>query len=416
MSTSKKKKYGMILAVVVLLVAAGAFATRGNGKKDLDSGIRTGKVETGDIQVKVTEVGNVEPEVKVDVKSPVSGKVVELMVRDGDVVERGQLLARVEPDLNQAQSLSQTKSALAEAEIAFDQARKDYEADQKLFLSGLMSANQSRESETQFLRTKQEFQSAKEKYTIVESQGIPISQASASSSNITAPMSGVVLTRNVQVGETVTSGVSSFNAGTILFSVADTSSMIIKAGINEIDIGKVHVGQTVKVTLDAFPKTAFNGRIDRIAPAVRVAEKIRVFDVEIRLDAQGHELRSGMTANIEILGEKKTGVLGAPVEGVFHKDQGDVVFVKKNLKPEEITKIAEARAKKEKEQKGDKSKGKKGAEEFDKDAWKDFFDMKTVETGLADNSRVEILKGLKTGEEIALEDPTLPKGDDDDDD
>ncbi|MFA6956276.1 MAG: efflux RND transporter periplasmic adaptor subunit [Thermoanaerobaculia bacterium] len=413
MSTSKKKRYGIILVVIVLLVAAGAFATRGNGKKDLDSGVRTGKVETSDIQVKVTEVGNAEPEVKVDVKSPVSGKIVELMVRDGDVVQKGQLLARVEPDLAQAQSLSQTKSSLAEAEIAFDQARKDYEADQKLFVSGLMSANQSRESETNFLRTKQEYQSAKEKYSIVESQGIPISQASASSSNITAPMSGVVLTRNVQVGETVTSGVSSFNAGTVLFTVADTSSMIIKAGINEIDIGKVHVGQTAKVTLDAFPKIAFNGRIDRIAPAVRVDEKIRVFDVEIRLDTQGHELRSGMTANIEILGEKKAKVLGAPVEGVFHKDDGDVVFVKKSLTPEKTKEILEARAKKEKENKG---KEKKEKLEFDKDAWKDFFEKRVVETGLADNSKVEILKGLKTGEEIALEDPTLPKGDGNEDD
>ncbi|MGK2858002.1 MAG: efflux RND transporter periplasmic adaptor subunit [Thermoanaerobaculia bacterium] len=413
MSTSKKKKYGIILVVLVLLVAVGAFATRGNGKKELESGVRTGKVETGDIQVKVTEVGNVEPEVKVDVKSPVSGKIVELMVRDGDVVQKGQMLARVEPDLNQAQSLSQTKSTLAEAEIAFDQARKDYEADQTLFLSGLMSANQSRASETQFLRTKQEYQSAREKYSIVESQGIPISQASASSSNITAPMSGVVLTRNVQVGETVTSGVSSFNAGTVLFSVADTSSMIIKAGINEIDIGKVHVGQTAKVTLDAFPKVSFNGRIDRIAPAVRVAEKIRVFDVEIRLDAQGMELRSGMTANIEILGEKKAGVLGAPIEGVFHKDDGDVVFVKKSLTPEQTKAILEARAVTAKENKG---KEKKDKAEFDKDAWKDFFEKRVVETGLADNSRVEILKGLKAGEEIALEDPTLPKGDENDDD
>jgi multidrug efflux pump subunit AcrA (membrane-fusion protein) len=121
-----------------------------------------------------------------------------------------------------------------------------------------------------------------------------------------------------------------------------------------------------------------------------------------------------MTANIEILGEKKAAVLGAPVEGVFHKDQGDVVFVKKTLTPEKTKEILEARAKKEKEQKGNKDK--KATADFDKDAWKDFFEMRTVETGLADNSKVEILKGLKVGEEIALEDPTLPKGDENDDD
>ncbi len=412
MSASRKKKYAFFVVLVIIVAAAGAFAMRGQGKQDIDAGVRTGKAEVADVQVKVTEVGTVEPEVKVDVKSPVSGKVVDLFVRDGDVVQKGQLLARVEPDLNQAQSLSQTKNDLASSEISFEQAKKDYDSDQKLFTQGLLSANQQRVSETRYLSAKQDYESAHEKYSIVEQQGIPISQTASSfqGSNITAPMSGLVLTRNVQVGETVTSGVSSFNAGTVLFSVADVSSMIIKAGVNEIDIGKIHVGQTVKVTLDAYSKTAFNGRIDRIAPAVRLDDKVRVFDVEIRLDAQGKELRSGMTANIEVLGEKKPKVLTVPVEGVFQKDQGEVVFVKKVLDATKAEAIKKARAEKAKE------KGKDGKPVFDKDAWKDLFEMRVVQTGLSDNSKVEILKGVKAGEELALEDPTLPRDQDAKDD
>src|SRR5205814_10685978 len=91
------------------------------------------------------------------------------------------------------------------------------------------------------------------------------------------------------------------------------------------------VGMPVKVTLDAYPKISFAGRVDRIAPAVRIDDKVRVFDIEVRLDAQGRELRSGMTANIEMSGERKEKVLTVPVESVFQRDEGEVVYVKKNL-------------------------------------------------------------------------------------
>jgi HlyD family secretion protein len=206
-------------------------------------------------------------------------------------------------------------------------------------------------------------------------------------------MDGTVLTKNVEIGESITSGVSSFNAGTILFSIADVTKMIVKAGVNEVDIGKIRVGMPVKVTLDAYPKISFAGRIDRIAPAVRIEDKVRLFDVEIRLDAQGRELRSGMTANIEMTGEKKTKVLTVPVESVFQRDEGEIVYVKKKL---DAKAMAEA------------SKKPKDEGKIDKDAWKKFFEKRVVVTGLSDNAHVEITKGLKAGEEIALEDPTLP--------
>ena len=191
----------------------------------------------------------------------------------------------------------------------------------------------------------------------------------------------------------------------LLFTVADVSRMIVKAGVNEVDIGKIRTTMPVKVTLDAYPKVIFKGKIDRIAPAVRVEEKVRVFDIEIRLDAQGRELRSGMTANIEVSGERKEKVLTMPVESVFQRDEGEVVYVKKTIDP----KLAEANAK--------KPAAKEGEKKDDKDAWKKHFERRVVVTGLADNARVEILKGLKAGEEVALEDPTLPadKKEDNDD-
>jgi len=399
MSPSKRKKkiaiFSAIGLVVIIIGAFVAMKARANGNQAPKLPVKVGKAEVADIQVKVTEVGNVQPEVKVDVKSAVSGKVISIFHRDGDLVKRGDVLARVEPDLNQAQSLADTKNALTAAQIRYEQARKNYEQDHNLFLQGLLATKQNRDSESEFRAARQEFERTQEKYNIVEKSGIPINQSPEKfqGSNVTAPMDGTVLTKNVEIGESITSGVSSFNAGTVLFSIADVTKMIVKAGVNEVDIGKIHVGMPVKVTLDAYPKISFAGRIDRIAPAVRIEDKVRLFDVEVRLDAQGRELRTGMTANIEMIGEKKEKALTVPVESVFQRDEGEIVYVKKKL---DAKAIAEA--------------NKKPADEgkIDKDAWKKFFDKRVVITGLSDNAHVEILKGLKAGEEIALEDPTLP--------
>ncbi len=399
MSASKRKKkiaiFSGIGLAVIIVVALVAMKTRGNNNQTPKLPVKVGKAEVADIQVKVTEVGNVAAEVKVDVKSAVSGKVVSIFRRDGDLVKRGDVLARVEPDLNQAQSLADTKNALTAARIRFEQAKKNYESDHSLFLQGLLATKQNRDSESEYLAAKQEYEKSQEKYNIVEKSGIPINQSPENfqGSNVVAPMDGTVLTKNVEIGESITSGVSSFNAGTVLFSIADVTKMIVRAGVNEVDIGKVHVGMPVKVTLDAYPKVSFAGRIDRIAPAVRIDDKVRVFDVEVRLEAQGRELRSGMTANIEMIGERKEKVLTVPVESVFQRDEGEIVYVKKKL---DAKAMAEANKK-------PKDEGK-----IDKDAWKKFFEKRVVVTGLSDNAHVEILKGLKAGEEIALEDPTLP--------
>lgn len=407
MSAKRKRKITIVSVILLVVVLGGTVAIRANGKdkKLPESPVKTGKAEIADVQIKVTEVGTVEPEVKVEVKSAISGKVVEIFHRDGDVVKRGQVLARVEPDLTQAQSLADTKNSLSSAEIRYSEAKKNFEADNKLFLQGLLAPKQHRDTETAYLEARQEYEKSQQKYALVEKSGIPISESAENfrGSNIVAPMDGVVLTKGVEIGESITSGVSSFNAGTVLFTVADTSRMIVKAGINEVDIGKIRVAMPVKVTLDAYPKVLFNGKIDRIAPAVRVDDKVRVFDVEIRLDTQGHELRSGMTANIEVVGERKNRVLSVPVESVFKRDDQEVVYVKKAIDPKAFAE----ESKKEEKKDGQQANA-------DKDAWKKFFDKRVVVTGLADTSHVEILSGLKAGEEVALEDPTLSKTDKED--
>src|SRR5512146_1387433 len=123
-SNGKRVRRWPGLGVVARALVGGGAAVRPKGQpaEDKDK-VKTAKAEVGDVQVRVTEVGSVEPQVKVDVKSALSGKVVELLVREGDAVKRGQVLARVEPDVNQARDLAQVKNSVHEAEIGLNEAK-----------------------------------------------------------------------------------------------------------------------------------------------------------------------------------------------------------------------------------------------------------------------------------------------------
>jgi HlyD family secretion protein len=404
------RRWLWIGAVGVAVVAVGLALARPKAKNGEEKDkVKTAKAEVADVQVRVTEVGSVEPDVKVDVKPVLSGKVVDLLVREGDRVKRGQVLARVEPDVNQARDLSQVKNAVREAEIALNEARATYERNKGLLSQGLLSAQTGLESETRWRQAKASHEAAMDKYRIVEESGVPIAVAAAGTMqrlNVASPMDGVVIRRPVELGDTVMSGVSSFNAGTVLMTVADVETMIIKAGINEVDIGKVRLGQPVKVTLDAYPKVKFTGEILRIAPAARLEEKVKVFDVEIAIEHQGAELRTGMTANIDIVGEKREKVLTVPVEAIFKKDETEVVYVKK---PEEPRAAAEGTGFFSSVFAAGKKDTPPPAKVDPKDAWKEKFELREVETGLASVDKVEVVKGLTAGMEVAVEDPTRPK-------
>jgi HlyD family secretion protein len=395
------------IAGLAILLAGGLWAARPTApaKEEKDK-VKTAKAETGSVQVRVTEVGSVEPQVKVDVKSVLSGKVVELLVREGDRVKRGQVLARVEPDVNQARDLSQVKNAVHEAAITLSETKANHERDRELLAQGLLSQKDNLESETRYRAALAAHESAAEKFRIVQESGVPITAGADTRQrlNVAAPMDGVVIRRSVELGDTVTSGVSSFNAGTVLMTVADVGTMIIKAGINEVDIGKVRLEQPVKVSLDAYPKARFAGIIKRIAPAARLEDKVKVFEVEIAIDRQGAELRTGMTANVDVMGERKDRVLTVPVEALFRKDDAELVYIKKVGTPH----AAESPGLLSRVFAGGK-KDDPAAKLDDKDKWKEKFEVRTVETGLSSFDKVEVVSGLKPGDEVAVEDPTKPR-------
>jgi HlyD family secretion protein len=409
----KKKRWLIAVAVVVVAVAAAAFAsrTRGNGSGEQEEGpdIPTLAAHIDDVQVIVREVGTVEPEVKVEIKSNLSGRVVDLPVRAGDRVSKGQLIARIEPDVNQAQNLLSVRNRVEAATIDLEDAKQDYDAKRQLFESGLISVEVNREAETRYRQAQQALDEARAKIGLVEASGIPVGDNPRQVVNIFSPMNGVAIERPVELGETVT-GSGSFNAGTVIATVADLGTMLVKAGINEVDIGKIHLGQQARVTLDAFPRVVFNGTISRIAPAARLDDQVKVFDVEIALDELGHQLRTGMTANIEIRGEIREKVLAVPVESVFVRGEEEVVYVLRDTPlPAEEEAAADTG---DDAADGSSTAGDDGPEGWRDDPrqqWRRWFEERGVASGIASTTQVEIVSGLQDGEKVALADPSKPQ-------
>ncbi|MEP6767335.1 MAG: efflux RND transporter periplasmic adaptor subunit [Acidobacteriota bacterium] len=405
--TKKKKRFIWLGVVAIVLAAAGVIAARGREKpdpKNQSGPFRLGKVQAEDLQVSVREVGVVDPETKVDVKSAVSGRVISLRVRDGAVVKVGDMLAEIEPDVNQAQSLSDTQAGLTSADLKLKDADREFATQKALFDQGLLGKDGFKEVSNRHDQAVEALRAAKMRYQIVEDRGIPISgNAASQKARVTAPMSGVVIKKGVELGETVTSGVSSFNAGTVLFTVADLKSLLIRVNLNEVDIAKVHVGQPVRITLDAYPQKVFTGKVRFVAPAARLVEKIKVFEVEVAIDELGESFKTGMSANVEILGEKRDRAISIPLEALQKKDGKTVAYrLKSGLRPQQLAAAKEALS---------------GRNKFIwlSDHWKDYFDAVSVSAGIATLERVEVLAGLMPGQQVALEDPSKKKVEKDDD-
>ncbi|HEY4572425.1 MAG TPA: efflux RND transporter periplasmic adaptor subunit [Thermoanaerobaculia bacterium] len=401
-----RKKRWVIAGAAVVLVGGTLVVARATTKSKpevLESPFRLGKVQSEDLQVSVREVGVVDPDIKVDVKSAVSGRVMGLRVREGDIVKTGQVMAEVEPDVNQAQSLSDVKGAVSQADIKLRDAERALATQKSLFDAGLIPNQTLKDYQTSRDLAADALASTKSRYQIVEDHGIPISGASNSQqARVTAPMSGVVIKKGVELGETVTSGVSSFNEGTVMFTVADLKSLIIRVNLNEVDIAKVRVGQPVRVTLDAYPQKVFDGKVRFVAPAAKVVDKIKVFEIEVALAKLDDAFRTGMSANVEILGERRANAMSIPLEALQRRDGQTVVYRLKNGLPEkEVAKAREAL---------------NGRSKFVwlSENWKQYFEPVTVNAGVATLERVEVISGLRTGDQVALEDVTRKKVEKDD--
>ena len=373
----KHLKWIIPLAVVAVLVIVwlgqrgGAQASPENGAAETAANGRRAEATTGDVSVRLSEVGEIQPERIVLVKSKVSGKVRQLFVEEGEDVREGAVLARIEPDMAQARTVANLKTSYGRARVTMDRARQDYERDLELHAGEHISDEELQLSKDEYDIARIEYQSALEQMELAEEDGVSLDLEADSAEllDVVAPASGTVVSVNIEEGEIVTSGSVSYTAGTTLMTIADLSVMQIKAGVNEVDIGKIENGQTVDIDVDAYPNATFSGIISHVAPAARNEDGVKIFDVEITITDNDPRLKPGMTANIEIQGDHAESVVTVPIEAVFRKDGGYVVYVFDGSENEPV--------------------------------------RRDVEVGVSNIESAEVVSGLSEGELVALYDPEV---------
>ena len=398
---SKKKRrklfiYGGIGLAIVLLIAIGVFAaTRGGTKIDPS---KLAKVEKGDLAKSVVATGKVTPIIKVEVKSKASGIVKKLLVDYGDKVKKGQLLAQldkveIEAQVDQSRAgleaaQANMKSAQADLERAKVDAegpdvpllRRAYDRATGMAKDGVVSASALDDAEKNYEMALNKQNVSKAQVTVLRAK---IAQAQAqvaqdqanlkqleeqlSYTDIISPLDGIVLSRDVQLGDAVSSILVLGSSATLVMTLGDTSEVYVKGKVDESDIGKVYLGQPARIKVESFKDKTFSGKVTKISPMGVEKDNVTTFEVRVSIQNPGGELKAEMTANAEIILEEHKSVLQIP--------EGAILY----------------------------DKDKKASVEIPSPKAKDGKSKLAVNIGISNGAKTEVLSGLKEGDEVVLQ-------------
>jgi len=388
---------GILLIVLVGGKAAGLFGKKGNFKK-----VTTEEVALNKVVETVSATGKIQPEVEVKISSEVSGEILELPFKEGQQVNKGDLLVRVNPDLiqsalNSSQAQYQNvKANLEQAEASLKQAKADYTRSKALFDKGVISkADWDRAVAT--YETAQAGKSSA--YYSLQSAGANVNQArdNLSRTTIYAPMSGTISMLNVELGERVVG--TQQMAGTEILRVANLNNMEVEVDVNENDIVKVNIGDTTIVEVDAYLKKEFRGIVTEIANSAAgtlAADQVTNFKVKVRILEESYTeltkdkpesyspFRPGMTATVDVITDKREKAIAIPISAVVVKT--DTSSAKKSY-----SKRVESKPNTNKEQ-----------EKFECVFVNEngVAKLRVVKTGIQDDTNIEIISGLKEGDKI----------------
>jgi len=305
------KKIAIISAIIIGVAVAGFFLLRGRGN-ELQFG--TDKVVRGDIEMAVTATGTVNPVTTVLVGTQVSGTIKNIYVDFNSPVKKGQLIARIDPALFEAQvnqaraNLFAAKANLEKAEATLVDTKRTMERNKELLAKNLIAQSDLDTAETNYETAKASVSAAKSQIAQNEA-ALSSAETNLFYTKIESPVDGIVVSRNVDVGQTVA---ASFQTPT-LFSIAqDLTKMQIDTNVAEADIGNVRVGQDVEFTVDAYSDITFKGRVWQVRNAPITVQNVVTYDVVIQVANPELKLKPGMTANVSIIISLKKDVLKIP--------------------------------------------------------------------------------------------------------
>lgn len=390
------------VAVIILLLIVGSklgwFGKKGNFKE-----VEIEKVELATIIEKVSATGKIQPEVEVKISSEVSGEIIELPFKEGQQVKKGDLLVRVNPDLIQSvvsrtqASYQNVKAGLEQAEATLREAKLSYDRNKQLFEKGIISKSDWDKAVSSYEIAEASRQSA---YYNVQSAGATVNEAldNLNRTTIYAPMSGTISKLDVELGERVVG--TQQMAGTEILRVANLNNMEVEIDVNENDIVKVRIGDSTIVEVDAYLKKEFKGIVTEIANSAAgtlTADQVTNFKVKVRIVEESYAdlmknkpenyspFRPGMTATVDILTNRRENAIAVPISAIVIKT--DTTSAKKTYKK---ISTSEDAPKNVDEQKFE------CVFVLNKDEAK----LRVVKTGIQDDSKIEIISGLKEGDRI----------------
>jgi HlyD family secretion protein len=385
---------GSLIALVLIVLGVTA-ATHGGTKIDPT---KLAKVERGDLAKSVVATGKVEPITKVEIKSKASGIVKKLLVDAGDRVKKGQVLCELDRDEIEAQVNSARAQLLAsqaaERGAGADLARAKVDAEgpdvpllKRAYDRAMRMAKDGVVSQSSLDDAQKNYELALNKQNVAKAQVLVLTakekQAAAqveqdkahlaqleeqlSYTTITSPIDGVILSRDVEMGDAVSSILVLGSSATLIMTLGDTSQVYVKGKVDESDIGKVYLGQPARIKVESFKDKTFHGKVTKIAPMGVEKDNVTTFEVRVSINNPGGELKANMTANAEIILEEHKNVLQIP-EGalIYDKDKKTYVQVPDPSAKDGARKVA-------------------------------------INAGISNGAKTEVLSGLKEGEQVVLQ-------------
>jgi HlyD family secretion protein len=397
----KKKRrkliiYGSIAGLLILLIAGGVIAATAGGTKIDPS--KLAKVEKGDLAKSVVATGKIEPITKVEIKSKASGIVKKLYVEYGDKVKKGQMLAELDKEEIQARvdqaraqleastaSLNGTRADLERARVDAEGPdvpllKRAYDRSQGMAKEGVVSASALDDAQKNYEMALNKQNVSKAQLQVLQAK-IGQSQAQVAQdranlkqlveqlgyTTIEAPMDGIVLSRDVEVGDAVSSILVLGSTATLVMTMGDTSEVYVKGKVDESDIGKVYLGQPARIKVESYKDKTFTGKVTKISPMGVEKDNVTTFEVRVSINNPEGMLKANMTANAEIILEEHKDVLQIP--------EGSIMYDKDKKASVEVP----------------DPKGKEGKRKV------------AVNIGISNGAKTELIGGLKEGDQVVLQ-------------
>jgi HlyD family secretion protein len=311
----------VLVAIIAILVVRGS---KNGGKK---TQIMTAAVERRDIALTIDATGTVEPIDLVEVKSKASGQIVRMPVQVGSLVQRGALLAQIDPRDSQNQynqALAALKAAQAKVDISLAQKKRSDD----LYAKGILTADEHEAATLDYANAQSSLVKAR--------TDLELAQQRREDATVSAPITGTILQQPVSSGQVISSATSSASGGTTLLMMADLSKVRMRALVGETDIGNVRPGQEATVTVDAFPQRTFVGRVEKIEPQAVVVQSVTNFPVLISVSNENGILLPGMNGEVSMLVDRRDNVPAIPVDAVRNVRELPVVAAALDLDPAKV--------------------------------------------------------------------------------